>query len=147
NVAILVKGQPENTFAFDEGAGPLGLWGAGPTVDGCAGYSYLNAHQIGSLSASTTYSTLTWDAVSSTNWNTTVGANLTKLGFPSSSDFLACKRAVSSKKKGSYVLFLQNPGVVGPLSARAATTLTSADGDVFQKSACVSTKIHIDPQA
>ncbi|KAG8952450.1 hypothetical protein FRC04_004510 [Tulasnella sp. 424] len=145
NVAVLVKGQPENTFAFDEAPGPLGLWGAGPTVDGCAGYSYLNPH--GSLAASTTYSALTYDAVSTTTWNTTIGSDLTKLGFPKSSDFLACKRPKGSRKKGAYVLFLQNPGVVSALSSTSATTLDSGDGDVLQKSSCVSTKIHIVPAA
>ncbi|KIO33878.1 hypothetical protein M407DRAFT_226980 [Tulasnella calospora MUT 4182] len=146
-VAVLVKGPLENTFSFDEGAGPLGLWNAGPTVDGCAGYSYLNAHQIGSLSASTSYSSLTYDAVATTTWNITIGADLKKLGFPTSSDFLACKRPAGSLKKGKYVLFLQNPGVVGPASSTSATTLNSGDGEVLLKTSCVSTKIHVNPAA
>ncbi|KAG8891684.1 hypothetical protein FRC01_014571, partial [Tulasnella sp. 417] len=146
-IAVLVKPQPENTFAFDEGVGPLGLWNAGPTVDGCAGYSYLNAHQIGSLSASTTYSKLTYDAVATTNWEITIGADLKKVGFPASSDFLACKRPAGSLKKGKYVLFLQNPGVVGPASSTPVTSFASGDGEVLLKSSCVSTKIHINPAA
>ncbi|KAG9050821.1 hypothetical protein FS837_001931 [Tulasnella sp. UAMH 9824] len=146
-VAVLVKGPLENTFSFDEGTGPLGLWGAGPTVDGCAGYSYLNAHQIGSLSANPTYSKLTYDAVATTNWEMTIGADLKKVGFPSSSDFLACKRPAGSLKKGKYVLFLKNPGVVGPAGGSTPTTLASGDGDTFAISSCVATKIHINPAA
>ncbi|KAG8894171.1 hypothetical protein FRC00_009391 [Tulasnella sp. 408] len=146
-VAVLVKGPLENTFSFDEGTGPLGLWNAGPTVDGCAGYSYLNAHQIGSLSANPTYSRLTYDAVATTNWEITIGADLKKVGFPSSSDFLACKRPVGSSKKGKYVLFLKNPGVVGPAGGSTPTTLASGDGETFAVSSCVATKIHINPAA
>ncbi|KAG8909772.1 hypothetical protein FRC00_009480 [Tulasnella sp. 408] len=146
-VAVLVKGPLENTFSFDEGTGPLGLWNAGPTVDGCAGYSYLNAHQIGSLSANPTYSKLTYDAVATTNWEITIGADLKKVGFPSSSDFLACKRPLGSSKKGKYVLFLKNPGVVGPAGGSTPTTLASGDGETFAVSSCVATKIHINPAA
>ncbi|KAG9050822.1 hypothetical protein FS837_001932 [Tulasnella sp. UAMH 9824] len=147
-VAVLVKGPLENTFSFDEGTGPLGLWGAGPTVDGCAGYSYLNAHQIGQLQANPTYSKLTYDAVATTNWEITIVADLKKVGFPSSSDFLACKRPTGSLKKGKYVLFLQNPGIMVPLgSSTSATTLDSGDGESFLISKCIATKTHINPAA
>ncbi|KIO30730.1 hypothetical protein M407DRAFT_5485 [Tulasnella calospora MUT 4182] len=94
-------GAPGLLSRLSGSSGPLGLWGSGPTTDGCPGYSYLNVHPKG------TYSTLSWDAVSTTKWNATVNTDLTKLGFPTTSTFLACRRPNTTSKKGPYVLLLE----------------------------------------
>ncbi|KAG9009072.1 hypothetical protein FRB90_008601 [Tulasnella sp. 427] len=135
-VAILSNTRPVVTATYSS-SGPLGLWGAGPTKDGCPGYSYLNTHPT----AADSYSTLTWDAVSLTKWNATLGYNLTKLSAPTSSNFLACKRPTASSKLGSYVLLLET-AVAIPLDN---ASITSADGDVLSRSLCTPTKIRVVP--
>ncbi|KAG8953446.1 hypothetical protein FRC04_002288 [Tulasnella sp. 424] len=124
SVGVLVAGQGRAAFTYGSN-GPLGLWEAAPTADGCPGYAFLNAV------SKTGYSVLTWNATSTTSWNATAGGYLTKLGFPSSSDFLACKKANSDT---AYVLILKTASIV-PLS------LESSEGDIISSTDCVSTKI------
>ncbi|KAG8914282.1 hypothetical protein FRC00_000042, partial [Tulasnella sp. 408] len=41
-IGVLVSGQGDAAFTYGSD-GPLGLWGAGPTANGCPGYAFLNA--------------------------------------------------------------------------------------------------------
>ncbi|KIO30725.1 hypothetical protein M407DRAFT_222949 [Tulasnella calospora MUT 4182] len=124
-VGVLVPGQGNAAFTYGSD-GPLGLWGAGPTANGCPGYAFLNA-----VAKTPAYSVLTWGASSTTNWNAAAGGYLTKLGVTPSSDFLACKKNGSNS---SYVLILKTASVI-PLS------LESSEGDIISSTACVPTKI------
>lgn len=135
-VAVLVSGRLDVTSTYSSN-GLLGLWGSGPTTDGCPGYSYLNAHPTKRNS----YSTLTWDAEPTTNWNATVNADLTKLGFPASSTFLACKRPSTSSKIGTYVLLLESAVAI----TLDDSVLTSVDGDTLTVTLCIPTKIRVTP--
>ncbi|KAG8953449.1 hypothetical protein FRC04_002291 [Tulasnella sp. 424] len=124
-IGVLVAGQGDGAFTYGSD-GPLGLWGAGPTANGCPGYAFLNAE-----AKTSAYYVLTWGATSTTNWNATAGGYLTALGAASSSDFLACKKADSDTP---YVLILKTAAAI-PLS------LESSEGDVITSAKCVSTKI------
>ncbi|KAG8905088.1 hypothetical protein FRC01_008482 [Tulasnella sp. 417] len=135
-VAVLVNDRPDVASAYSSN-GPLGLWGSGPTTDGCPGYSYLNAH----LTKQNSHSTLTWDAVSVTNWNATANTDLTKLGPRTSSTFLACKRPSKSSKIGAYVLLLETAVAVPSDDG----SLTSVDGDILTRALCIPTKIRVTP--
>ncbi|KAG8977371.1 hypothetical protein FRC05_001769 [Tulasnella sp. 425] len=128
-VAVLVNYQPMSVYDYS-GNGPLGFWGAGPTTDGCPWYSYLNVHQ-----QKGSYATLTWGAVSNTNWNATLGEPLTKIGSPGSATFLACERPSTTTKAGTYVLILQTANTTLPDS------FSSGDGDVLIRASCTPTKI------
>ncbi|KIO30729.1 hypothetical protein M407DRAFT_5484 [Tulasnella calospora MUT 4182] len=132
-VAVLVNYQSQSLEEYSSN-GPLGIWGVGPTIDGCPGFSYLNAHQ-----QTATYATLTWDAVSITNWNATVGKPLAKIGSSGAASFLACKRPSTTTKTGTYVLILQAPDTTLPDS------FSSGDGDVLTRVSCTPTKILVTP--
>ncbi|KAG8953453.1 hypothetical protein FRC04_002295 [Tulasnella sp. 424] len=124
-VGVLVAGQVRGAFTYGSDS-PLGLWGAGPTANGCPGYAYLNA-----VSRTAAYSVLTWNATSTANWEAATGGYLTKLGAPPSSDFLACKKLNSTT---SYDLFLVT---ASPLPV----SLETAEGDIISSADCVSIKI------
>ncbi|KAG8953455.1 hypothetical protein FRC04_002297 [Tulasnella sp. 424] len=125
SVGVLVTGQGLAAFTYGSDI-PLGLWGAGPTADGCPGYVFLDAP-----SKTAAYSVLTWNATSTTNWNAATGGYLTMLGGVPSSNFLACKKADSDT---DYVLFLQIDPVI-------PSSLETSEGDIIPSTACVPTKI------
>ncbi|KAG8953452.1 hypothetical protein FRC04_002294 [Tulasnella sp. 424] len=123
--AVLVAGQGRAAFTYGSD-GPLGLWGAAPTANGCPGYAFLNA-----VSRTGAYSVLAWGATSTTNWNATVGGYLTELGGIPSPEFLACKKLNSMT---SYDLFLVNASAI-------PSTVENSEGDIILSTECVPTKI------
>ncbi|KAG9010855.1 hypothetical protein FRB90_007572 [Tulasnella sp. 427] len=123
-IGVLIPGPNDAAFTYGSSGG-LGLWGAGPTANGCPGYAFLNA-----AAKSSAYSVLTWDSTSTTSWNATAGGYLTKLGATPSSDFLACKR--KSSANSAYVLLLRTASVIpasienGPVKLTAGQSLVAA---------------------
>ncbi|KIO30733.1 hypothetical protein M407DRAFT_20262 [Tulasnella calospora MUT 4182] len=127
--AVLVKEQTMEAFSYSEN-GPVGLWGSAPRPNACPGYGYLNVPPY--TSGLYKYAPLKWGPTASTTWNATIGGDLTKLGAPSSSVFVACK----SDAADIYSLFIAGVGAL-------PGSLTDAAGNAFAATKCVQTKISV----